>query len=231
MDGVVFMKYVRVNKSGVHVFVTHSAKSYEETKAGIYNPITDKMHYTESVNRADSDVQYTGSWVEVKDSEFLTNNDAVAPMWLQTGFPIMNKVFRNNVIRIEKDKYGNETKIYQVSSANLTNKENADLVARFKKAYPKYYGKIVKNYEAKVARGEFKSLAQRISEFKNRKPGSKEESLFSVFTGGKTTLPFDKNSLKTARRGKVQEWCELVDINYKDFSSMQEAKAALFQML
>ena len=230
MPGVVFMKYVIVNSAGVNIYVTHSAKTYEETPALMYNPMTDEMHYTDSVNRADSDVQYTGHWIEVKDSKFLRDNDKLAPMWLQTGFPIFNKQF-NNVVTREEKRGSKVEKIYKVTSANLNNEEQAELLKRFRAKYPKYYGKIMKNYEAKVARGEYRSLAERILEFKNKKTGIKgKEKLFETLTGS-SELPFTQSTLSRARMRQIQDWCKELNINYKDFGSVKAAKAALLEML
>jgi len=231
MDGVVFMKYIQISDAGVHIYVAHSAKTYEDTPTlalNLYDLEPDKLSFTESSNRADCDPQYTGHWIEVGKTTFLADMPIMSPMWLQSGMPIFNKVFNG----YEPKKDGNKL-IYKVKSAKLSENEQAQLKKNFIKKYPKYLKKILANYEANLKAGKYKTLAERIQKFQDKKanPGKKGESLFSVFTGGKTTLPFDGDSLKTARRGKVQEWCDLVDIDYKDFSSMQEAKAALFQML
>jgi len=228
MSGVVFMKYVSISKAGLSIYVSHSAKVYEETNAGMFNPITGKVEYAQSVSRADAEKQYTGMYIEI-NKEAALKMDELAPMWIQTGFPIFNKKFFSFVVRKEKGQ-----NIHKVGSAELSNKEIETLAKNFNAKYPKYMARIMKNYEAKVAKGEYKSLAKRFKDFANKGTGLTQNFTEDIFGDSKpeaNKFPFTKLELTRARKRKVQDWCELVDIDYNSFKSLKEAKAHLNGML
>ena len=227
MDGVVFMKYVTVSKAGVSIYVSYSAKAYEETNAGVYNPYTKKMHYVESVNRADAEKGFTGFWIEVKNSDFIKLMDEVAPMWLQTGFPIVNKRFHKYVARKEKG-----VNIHKIVSANLTNIQQGQVMENFNKKYPKYMDKITKNYEAKVEKGEYRSLATRIQDFHDRQNNPDTiKDIFGSVNNVPVKLPFTAVELNLARKAKVEKWLRLFEMDPQSFKSITEMKRALKALL
>ena len=229
MSGVVFMKFVSISNAGLSIYVSHSAKVYEETNAGMFNPLTGKVEYAQSVSRADAEKQYTGMYIEI-NKEAALKMDELAPMWIQTGFPIFNKKFFSFVVRKEKGQ-----NIHKVGSAELSNKEIETLAKNFNAKYPKYMARIMKNYEAKVAKGEYKSLAKRFKDFANKGTGLTQNFTEDIF--GRSPFedtepeakkyPFTKMQVNRAKKRQVQDWCELVDIDYSNFKTLKEAKAYL----
>jgi hypothetical protein len=236
MPGIVFMKFASVSKNGVlSIFVTYEAKYYEASNAGVYNPITKKMHFVESNNRGDCDKIHQGHWVEVRNSDFTKKMDAIAPMWLQTGFPIVNKKLIRFVTNKDDVKKKGAAPLYAVKSCGLSDPEQAQIMENFNKKYPKYLDGILKRYEARVAKGKYRSLAQLFEDSKN---GGKHltqnftEDIFgrSPFEDTEPEAkkyPFTKRQVNRATKRQVQDWCEDVDIDYSNFKTLKEAKAYL----
>ena len=172
---------------------------------------------------------YTGHWIEVGKTTFLQDMPKMAPMWLQSGFPIFNKVFQKTITRREGKA---KTPIYKVNSADLSMKEQAQLLKNFKEAYPAYLAKILKNYEANLKSGKYKTLAERIQKFKDRKntpAGIKE--IFGTVSGVPTKLPFTAVELNLARKAKVEKWLRLFEMDPQSFKSLTEMKRALKALL
>ena len=240
MTGVVFMKYIQISDAGVHIYVAPSAKLYESTPTigcDLFAP--EKIEYTESTNRADSDKSYTGHWIEVGKTTFLEDMPKMSPQWLLFGFPLFNKTFVNVVTNADAVKYKKAKPIYKVNSADLSEEDQAKLKKQFFAKFPAYVNHLRKNFKAKVAKGEYKTLAEKIEEFKNRKALKKQskgqnftEDIFgrSPFEDTEPEAkkyPFTKMQVNRAKKRQVQDWCELVDIDYSNFKTLKEAKAYL----
>jgi len=234
MPGVVFMQYIQVNDAGVHIYVTHSAKLYEDEPTlalNLYDLDPDKLSFTESSNRADCDETYTGHWIEVGKTTFLKDMDTMSPMWIQSGMPIWNKIFIKPKPGEKLKKEGNKN-IYKVRSAKLTKQEQAQLKKNFIEKYPKYLKKILANYEANLKAGKYKTLAERIQEYKDRKSTTGIKGIFGTVSGVPTKLPFDKVTLNLARKVTVEKWLRQFQMDPKSFKGgIAEMKKALKALL
>ena len=154
---------------------------------------------------------------------------------------IFNKIVTGQVTNEDAVKYKKAKPIYKVISAELSEEDQAKLKKKFFAKFPAYADQLRKNFKAKVAKGEYKTLAERVEEFKKREALKKQSKGFTQnFTEdifGRSPFediepeakkyPFTKRQVNRATKRQVQDWCDHVDIDYSNFKTLKEAKAYL----